>query len=25
VRQATVDAEHMWAWAPIGTKVVVLP
>jgi len=25
VRQATPDAEHMWAWAPIGTKVVVLP
>jgi len=24
VRQATVDAEHMWAWEPIGTKVVVL-
>jgi lipoprotein-anchoring transpeptidase ErfK/SrfK len=25
VRQATVDAEHMWAWAPVGTKVVGLP
>ena len=25
VRQATPDAEHMWAWAPVGTKVVVLP
>jgi hypothetical protein len=25
VRQATRDAEHMWAWAPVGTKVVVLP
>jgi hypothetical protein len=24
VRQATSDAEHMWAWAPVGTKVVVL-
>jgi L,D-transpeptidase catalytic domain len=24
VRQATPDAEHMWAWAPVGTKVVVL-
>ncbi|MGH9133313.1 MAG: L,D-transpeptidase, partial [Ilumatobacteraceae bacterium] len=23
VRQATPDAQHMWAWAPIGTKVVV--
>jgi hypothetical protein len=25
VRQATPDAIHMWNWAPIGTKVVVLP
>jgi hypothetical protein len=25
IRQATPDAEHMWAWAPVGTKVVVLP
>ncbi len=25
VRQATPDAEHMWAWAPVGTTVVVLP
>ena len=25
VRQATPDAEHMWDWAPVGTKVVVLP
>ena len=24
VRQATPDAEHMWAWAPVGTTVVVL-
>jgi lipoprotein-anchoring transpeptidase ErfK/SrfK len=24
VRQATPDAQHMWAWAPVGTKVVVL-
>ena len=24
VRQATPDAENMWAWAPVGTKVVVL-
>jgi lipoprotein-anchoring transpeptidase ErfK/SrfK len=24
VRQATPDAEHMWGWAPVGTKVVVL-
>ena len=25
VRQATADAQYMWNWAPIGTKVVVLP
>ena len=25
VRQATPDAIFMWNWAPIGTKVVVLP
>jgi lipoprotein-anchoring transpeptidase ErfK/SrfK len=25
VRQATSDAIYMWNWAPIGTKVVVLP
>lgn len=24
VRQAPWDAEYMWGWAPIGTKVVVL-
>lgn len=24
VRQATVDAEFLWAWAPIGTTVVVI-
>ena len=24
VRQATPDAEYMWNWAPVGTKVVVL-
>lgn len=24
VRQSTPDAQYMWAWAPIGTKVVVL-
>jgi len=25
VRQSTVDAQYMWNWAPVGTKVVVLP
>ena len=25
VRQATADAIYMWDWAPLGTKVVVLP
>lgn len=25
VRQAAPDAQHVWNWAPIGTKVVVLP
>jgi hypothetical protein len=25
VRQATPDAIYMWDWAPVGTKVVVLP
>ena len=25
VRQTTSDAIYMWNWAPIGTKVVVLP
>lgn len=25
VRQATPDAQYMWGWAPVGTKVVVLP
>jgi hypothetical protein len=25
VRQATPDAVHIWNWAPVGTKVVVLP
>jgi lipoprotein-anchoring transpeptidase ErfK/SrfK len=25
VRQATPDAQYMWNWAPVGTKVVVLP
>ena len=25
VRQATSDAIYMWGWAPVGTKVVVLP
>jgi hypothetical protein len=25
VRQATADAQYMWNWAPVGTKVVVLP
>ena len=25
LRQRTADAEFMWAWAPIGTKVVVVP
>lgn len=25
VRQAAPDAEYMWNWAPVGTKVVVLP
>ena len=24
VRQRTSDAQYMWAWAPVGTKVVVL-
>jgi len=24
VRQSTPDAQYMWGWAPIGTKVVVL-
>jgi lipoprotein-anchoring transpeptidase ErfK/SrfK len=24
VRQATPDAQYMWGWAPVGTKVVVL-
>ncbi len=24
VRQATPDAQFMWGWAPVGTKVVVL-
>lgn len=24
VRQSTPDAQYMWAWAPVGTKVVVL-
>jgi len=24
VRQATPDAQNMWGWAPVGTKVVVL-
>ena len=25
VRQATPDAVYIWDWAPVGTKVVVLP
>lgn len=25
LRESTADAEFMWAWAPVGTKVVVLP
>jgi hypothetical protein len=25
VRQSTEDAQYMWAWAYIGTKVVVIP
>ncbi len=25
VRQAAPDAKYMWDWAPVGTKVVVLP
>ena len=25
VRQAAPDAEYIWNWAPVGTKVVVLP
>lgn len=25
LRQRTSDAQYMWAWAPIGTVVVVLP
>jgi lipoprotein-anchoring transpeptidase ErfK/SrfK len=24
VRQATPDAQYIWGWAPVGTKVVVL-
>ena len=24
VRQSTPDAQYMWGWAPVGTKVVVL-
>lgn len=24
VRQAPADAEHLWRWAPVGTRVVVL-
>jgi hypothetical protein len=24
VRQSTADAKHLYAWAPVGTKVVVL-
>jgi len=24
VRQSTPDAQYMWGWAPVGTKVVVI-
>ena len=24
VRQSTPDAQYIWGWAPVGTKVVVL-
>ena len=24
IRQADADSEHLWDWAPLGTKVVVI-